>query len=72
MQPQQSIRAFYPADIRAMLKGLSFARPDLNEAWAILAQQVGFDNPYADLGIGLPVIIQPPPLDPAPIRDTLS
>lgn len=51
MTPQQAIRAFFPSDIGAMLRGLSAARPDLDEAWAILARQVGFDDPAKELGI---------------------
>lgn len=60
MQPQQQIRAYFPADIGAMLRGLSAARPDLNEAWTILAQQVGFENPAAELGIRVRITLDQP------------
>jgi len=58
MNGQQSIRTYFASDIRAMVRTLYLARPDLFVAWMLMLQMVGYDDPMSELPISQLLIDQ--------------
>lgn len=57
LDPAVEIRAYFPSNLVAMLKALYLARPDLAEAWFIMAVNICYTDPEKDLGIKCTVVI---------------